>query len=150
MKGGDISKDELMEEIRVELKHVENTFNEKVTAVDDLEEGQEPPKKKGRFLSTLCASDGEGDDEREFNVESEMDRYAREKTIGSEDDPLQWWKKNKNIFPVMCHLARKHLCVQATSTTAERAMSLLGNIVSKKRCQLSDEHVKMLAYLSDC
>ena len=51
MKGGDISKDELMEEIRVELKHVENAFNEKVAAVDDLEEGQEPPKKKGRFLS---------------------------------------------------------------------------------------------------
>ena len=98
-EGGDISKDELMEEIRVELKHVENAFNEKVAAVDDLEEGKEPPKKKGRFLSTLCVSDGEGDDEREFNVESEMDRYAREKTIGSKDDPLQWWKKNKKYLP---------------------------------------------------
>ena len=31
-EGGDISKDELMEEIRVELKHVENAFNEKVAA----------------------------------------------------------------------------------------------------------------------
>ena len=134
-----------MEEIRVELKHVENAFNEKVAAVDDLE-GQGPPKKKGRFLSTLCVSDGEGDDEREFNVESEMDRYAREKTIGSKDDPLQWWKRIKNIFPVMCHLAKKYLCMQATSTTAEHAMSLLGNIVSKKRCQLSDEHVNMLEF----
>ena len=55
-------------------------------------------------------------------------------------------KRIKNIFPVMCHLAKKYLCMQATSTTAEHAMSLLGNIVSKKRCQLSDEHVNMLEF----
>ena len=69
----------------------------------------------------------------------------------SKDVSLKWrWKLNQNLYPVMCVLAKKYLCIQATSTTAERAMSLLGNIVSKKRCQLSDEHVNRLSYLSDC
>ena len=149
-EGEEISKEELIEEIRVELKQVETKFNDKVAAEAGLEAGQEPPKKKSRFLSTLCDSDGEGVGEKEFDVESEMERYVRDKTIGSKDDPLQWWKVNQNLYPVMCVVAKKYLCVQATSTTAERAMSLLGNIVSKKRCQLSDEHVNRLSYLSDC
>ena len=39
------------------------------------------------------------------------------------------------------------LTVQATSTSAEHVMSLLENVVTKKRTMLTDENVKMLTYL---
>ena len=49
----------------------------------------------------------------------------------------------------MSHLVLKYLCIQAASTAAELAFSLLGNILTKKRTSLSDEQVNMLTYLSD-
>ena len=71
----------------------------------------------------------------------------KEKTIGTKDDPLEWWKTKKHQYPLMSHLALKYLCIQAASTAAERAFSLLGNILTKKRTSLSDEQVNMLSYL---
>ena len=79
-----------------------------------------------------------------------MLRYSREPLLKFDDDVLQWWRENKQQYPCIAHLSRKYLTVQATSTSAERVMSLLGNIVTKKRTMLTDENVKMLTYLSDC
>ena len=81
---------------------------------------------------------------------NEMNRYAKENTLKPDADILQWWFENRKLYSCMSVLARKYLCIQATSTTAERAMSLLGNIVTKKRICLTDENVKILTYLSDC
>ena len=41
----------------------------------------------------------------------------------------------------MARLARKYLVVQATSTAAERAMSKLGLILTKKRLSMENEQL---------
>ena len=52
---------------------------------------------------------------------------------------LHWWKANAGSFKCLSILARKYLCVAATSVASERVFSTSGNIVSAKRNRLSPE-----------
>ena len=88
--------------------------------------------------------------DRVYDAVSEMNRYNKEKKPKADSDILQWWSENRRLYPCLSVLARKYLCIQATSTSSERVMSLMGNLVTKKRTLLTDEHVNMLTYLSDC
>ena len=46
-------------------------------------------------------------------------------------------------------LARKFLCVPATSTQAERVFSWMGFLLNKRRLSLSGESVSMQLFLKD-
>jgi len=63
-------------------------------------------------------------------------------------DPLAWWKEHEHEFPRLAKLARRYLCISATSVPCERAFSRGGWIVNKRRCSLSDQHVAALLFLS--
>jgi len=51
-------------------------------------------------------------------------------------DPLIWWKAHHATFPRLWYLARKYLCITATSAPSERAFSVAGNILTNKRCTI--------------
>jgi hypothetical protein len=61
--------------------------------------------------------------------------------------PLEWWKHASPRFPGLAQLARRILCIPATSATSERLFSQAGLTVSKLRNRLSDDHVTMLLFL---
>lgn len=63
-------------------------------------------------------------------------------------DPLIWWKANEHRFPQMSKLARRYLCIPATSVASERVFSTSGNIVNAKHSKLTPEHVDMLTFLA--
>ena len=107
-------------------------------------------KIKSNFLSTICDDRKEDSNTKGSGIEEEIERYQKEEAISADDSALKWWKKNRNLYPIMSKLAAKYLSVQATSTAAERVFSTLGNMVTKKRNMLSDEHVEKLSYLKDC
>ena len=46
---------------------------------------------------------------------------------------LQWWGRYHVRYPEIANLARRRLCVQASSATSERAFSKVGLVLSKKR-----------------
>lgn len=73
--------------------------------------------------------------------------YFGEKSIAKEETPLLWWKANNERYPMLARLAKSYLCIPATSTPSERLFSAAGNIASKKRASLSQEHVDMLTFL---
>ena len=82
----------------------------------------------------------------------EFDRYLQESIPiealkAKEFNPLNWWSQNAVHFPMLSCLARKYLCVPATSTPSERVFSTTGNLVSKKRSMLSPETVDKLVFL---
>lgn len=78
---------------------------------------------------------------------AEFDKFFQVPDIELSEDPLQWWRDNKVRFPRMACLARKYLCVPATSVPSERIFSCGGNVISDKRCSLSGEHAEQLIML---
>lgn len=81
-------------------------------------------------------------------VVSEISTYAQESPIHAEQDSLAWWKENQSRFPLLAKVAKKYLCVCATSCASERVFSTMGNIVSPTRSHLKPEMVNMLGFLA--
>jgi hypothetical protein len=63
-------------------------------------------------------------------------------------DPLTWWRENGHTFPNLAKLAKRFLCITATSMPCERAFSLAGLLVNKRRCGLSDKNLSLLLFLA--
>jgi len=62
---------------------------------------------------------------------------------GAHSDPLAWWATHSMKMPVLASLARKYLCVQATSAASGRVWSSAGNIQTKKRNKMLPETLVM-------
>lgn len=65
-----------------------------------------------------------------------------------EDDIIPFWRKHASQFPNLSCIARKHLCICATSVASERLFSLSGHIVSRRRNALKPQMVNMLVFLA--
>lgn len=81
-------------------------------------------------------------------VEAELNTYMLTPPIDKEEDPLAWWKLHKLSFPRLARLARKYLCIPATSSPSERLISTSGNIVSCQRTGLKPAKVDRLVFLA--
>ena len=79
---------------------------------------------------------------------AEMRLYLQEKNITRHDDPLIWWKEHATHYPHLQQLARKYLCIPATSVPAERLFSKAGELISKRRLCLKPKNVNMLLFLN--
>ena len=64
-------------------------------------------------------------------------------------DCLQWWAVNRNRFPCLAKLARKYLCIPATSVPSEQLFSHVGDIITKKRNSLKPEQAETLVFVCD-
>ena len=61
-------------------------------------------------------------------------------------EPLEWWKANQATFPTLAKLAKRYLCVPATSCSSERDLSLAGNIITHNRNSLKPAKVNRLCF----
>ena len=59
----------------------------------------------------------------------------------SDVDPLVWWQQNEQRFPTIKLVARKVLCVPATSVPSERIFACAGLLINKLRNRLSTDIV---------
>ncbi|XP_047123985.1 uncharacterized protein LOC124806846 [Hydra vulgaris] len=74
----------------------------------------------------------------------EMDIYVCSQTINSDNCPLEYWKKNENIFLVLAQAAQSVLAVQETSCYSERVNSFGGHVISYSRHSLSNNNAETL------
>ncbi|XP_039901550.1 E3 SUMO-protein ligase ZBED1-like [Simochromis diagramma] len=81
-------------------------------------------------------------------VEKELEKYLLAPDADSEMDPLEWWKINDRSFPRVSCLAKRYLCIPATSSPSERVFSTGVNIVTCHRAALKPEAVDRLVFLS--
>ena len=65
-----------------------------------------------------------------------------------EENPTRWWKSYCTQLPLLSTMARKYLCIPATSVPSERAFSTVGNIVNAKRSCLLPGNTNMLTFLA--
>jgi len=108
------------------------------------------------LLDSLFESgDSSGEESREEKAEEDLNTQIRievmayfvERPLAKEENPLDWWRDNKDKYPTLAKLAKSYLCIPSTSTPSERLFSSAGNIACKKRASLSPEHVDMLTFL---
>ncbi|XP_068122242.1 E3 SUMO-protein ligase ZBED1-like [Hyperolius riggenbachi] len=80
-------------------------------------------------------------------VLSEVSMYISLPTISSDADPLSWWKMHRQEMPRLANVARKYLCIPATSVPSERFFSTSGHILSPQWSRMSPETLNMLTFL---
>ena len=64
------------------------------------------------------------------------------------ENPTKWWKNYCTQLPLLSTMARKYLCIPATSVPSERAFSTAGNVVNAKRSCLLPENTNILTFLA--
>ncbi|KAG9280417.1 zinc finger BED domain-containing protein 1-like [Astyanax mexicanus] len=148
-RGERIAEDDLRQtktEIHTEMVKM---MQEQGQTGESMRQEDEPPAKKktlGSYLSK--AKPPRGSFTEEERATAELTIYEQEPTVDGDDDPLAWWRTNSKRLPIMARLARKYLCVCATSTPSERVFSTAGNVVSPSRSHLKPDKVNMLVFLA--
>ena len=121
------------------------------TSTQEVEdESGEPPRKKtlwGNFdkkVDTLLTCTPRAS----TGPHLEMRRYVESQQLRREEDPLTWWKINEPLFPKLATIAKKFLCITATSVSSERFISKAGELMSERRSSLKDSTVDMILFLN--
>ncbi|XP_038161489.1 E3 SUMO-protein ligase ZBED1-like [Cyprinodon tularosa] len=113
---------------------------------------EEPPststKRKRSLGSFFKAVPASSTMQLEDTIKAELDNYLITPSIDGEQDPLAWWRVHNVNFPWLSRLARKYLCIPATSAPSERLFSASGNIVTCQRASLKPARVDMLVFLA--
>lgn len=78
----------------------------------------------------------------------ELDKYLQEPHAGRLSDPLLWWQERKSIYPRLYELAKRRLCIVATSVPSERIFSKAGQTITTRRSSLSSGKVSKLLFLN--
>lgn len=81
-------------------------------------------------------------------IDIELQSYLQALEVDGEANPLDWWRLHEANFPRVASLARRYLCIPATSAPSERAFSTGGNIVTCHRAVLKPENVDRLVFLA--
>ena len=109
--------------------------------------GRERPS-LGKMLQKRLAGDGAAAVSPEQQAKQELDAYLREVVLDGDRDPLLFWKSEAARFPLLSVVARKYLCVCATSAASERVFSTAGLVLCPARNLLKPEKVNMLVFLA--
>ena len=134
---------QLFKEIKTELKSLTEP---EVKSMEGTSETKSVHKKKKITLE----SDEEEDDSEDISAEKELENYINEPKLHEDSDPLvDFWKNQRFKYPRMSVLAKKYLCIQATSTPSERVFSKLGNLVTKKRNRITPTHTNETIFLAN-
>ncbi|XP_039618326.1 E3 SUMO-protein ligase ZBED1-like [Polypterus senegalus] len=110
-----------------------------------------PTKKTKKSLGSYFKKAGQGTTHSQPSralIELELSMYLQAPGPDTETDPLEWWRQHELSFPSVARLAKKYLCIPATSSSSERAFSASGNIITCKRSCLKPNTVDQLVFLA--
>ena len=86
---------------------------------------------------------------KEERINNEIEEYVKLTVFNHESNLVKLWKIRVTEFPVISKLARKYLCICASSSPSERLINVSGHVMSKKRNDVSKpDNVNMLVFLA--
>ncbi|XP_039679163.1 E3 SUMO-protein ligase ZBED1-like [Perca fluviatilis] len=110
---------------------------------------EDAPKKKKKGLGSFFKVTTVTPPQQQHQaIASELHSYLQREILDAEEDPLKWWTESQRLYPRLSNLARKYLCIPATSSSSERVFSTSGNIVTCLRSSLKPDHVNRLVFLA--
>ena len=142
-------RNSIYESIETKLYLLNNSTSAGTIDIESDSDEIEPPTEKAKMCFDYYESDDDNEDVFDDEAKKEMERYKRETKLDPDSCPLVWWKMHESSYKLLSQLARKYLCVPATSVEAERQFSELGILLSKKRLLLTGSHVNMQLFLKD-
>uniref|UniRef100_A0ACD5TBU1 Uncharacterized protein n=1 Tax=Avena sativa TaxID=4498 RepID=A0ACD5TBU1_AVESA len=82
---------------------------------------------------------------------NELDRYLSEDLFPQEKnfDILEWWEMHSPKYPVLSHIARDVLAIQASTVASESSFSAGGRTISDHRNRIKSDTVEALICLQD-
>ena len=114
----------------------------------EVEEG--PQKKKPRVDPFVDLRDGgslatsTAPSQSSLSVTEELARYMALRVPAASASPLQYWKEQLNDFPILSQVARRLLCMSASSAQSERDFSAVGHTITDARSRLSASKVEAI------
>lgn len=75
---------------------------------------------------------------------NDFDRYIEIPNDVHISSSLEWWKKNKSLYPDLAKMARDVLAVPASSSSVERMFSISGKIATWQRNRLNPRTIRNL------
>jgi len=78
--------------------------------------------------------------------DNEVSMYLKQPVIERASEPLQYWKDNKSLLPLLSTAARDLLAIQATNCSSERVNSVGGQIITDNRNSLSRTNAETLMW----
>lgn len=135
-----IVKDRLTREGN-EIHEIQECFNETMDSTESTDNNENDngniigsSTKRRKFSSWLKANRQTASTETvrvEEKIKREINAYEKLPRADVELDPLNWWSVHASNYPVLAMLAKKYLCIPASSSSSERVFSTSGHIVSK-------------------
>ena len=124
-----------------------------VTLADDTGAATGGARKKKRglgsfFKATEDTTPGPAAPQSDQAIAFELQSYLQAGSLDTEADPLEWWKASQSLYPRLSKLARKYLCIPATSAASGRVFSTGGNVVTCLRSSLKPDQVNRLVFLA--
>lgn len=151
-------------------KRAEHWVIEELTKLLNEEEGEFNPKNVTNNDIQLASTSTSGHEENESiwthfdskvaQVKSHVTpttasllvvkQYLQMPHVDRKQNPLHFWESHKNFFPKLYLLARKYLCVPATSVPSERVFSKAGQLCNDRRNRLSSQNLDHIIFLNAC
>ena len=78
--------------------------------------------------------------------QGEFEKYFNLPMASKTVDSFLWWNERRNELPIMSKLARKYLCMSATSVPSEHLFSDVGNHITPRRNKLSHDVISKLLF----
>ncbi|KAJ0170004.1 hypothetical protein K1T71_000880 [Dendrolimus kikuchii] len=85
---------------------------------------------------------------RELQMYLDDEMLPRQNSEGQWNNPSQWWREHKVIYPHLSEIYQTKCNIVATSVPCERLFSKTGLLVSQRRCNLKPRKVEQLAFLN--
>lgn len=134
-------------QVREELQSTSSTFTTNTTTAASERKGLAGLLRKITSARNQRVEEGQVLATAEDRVKDEIKIYLSLPSIPADEDPLVWWRGHASEMPHLARVARKLLCIPATSVPSERLSSASGHIVSPRRSLLKPDKVNILTFL---
>lgn len=82
-------------------------------------------------------------------INNEIKNYLEEPLLDRKKNPFLWWKtQGQAQFPILAKLAKKILCIPATSIPPERVFLKKGRVFSEKRRLIKPKYIDQFMFLN--
>lgn len=153
---------EILERVQLKKKQRDSVETDpEIEIISEAEAGpsQEPATKKQKKDGTdsdmqlllgeiYAAGPSSNQEDPSCTSTEELSLYMNSTNCAQNADIPAWWQQNSILYPRLSKLAKKYLCVPASSVPSERMFSAAGRLVSKCRNRLGAKNVDSILFLN--